>query len=1144
MHRSGTSAATRLVNLLGLHTCLPDDLLGPMRGNPTGLWESDSLVQRNDELLDRLGRAWWCPPAADTLARAEARGTLPDPVEAGAAFRAVHPDAPWVWKDPRAALVLPYWRRAIGAPVAAIVMLRDPVAVATSLLRRDQFPIELGVALWERYNRLLAAGAAGLPLWLSTYDDLVEDPVSWSAAARSFLAGLQLPVTATVPTGAVGEYVRAELRHATADGERTTRDFPSAATVHRSLLGCTGVHASFTPPALGDESTWVEAELVAIGHHQVRPLPDPLRPTVSVIVPVPAEQVGPVAAGLTATLPSFCELLLLDTDGSSGAGAEGEGPVPGVRIVRAAGPPLGAALNIALGAASAGIVVVCAADTMLPADWLARLRRALAAGWVAAGPPFKTQEGGTGAGLTWVDRWLNLGWLAPSGRALSPVPFVPARCFGADRATLLAVGGFDPALRTAQVATTELCLRLWRLGHRCAATDGPPATFSGPVGAAPSDPSADDLVADLVRLAGVHLVGAGLDAVTEALRDQPGFAAAPAARGHDEADRQHSLTVGGAAPVAALRTDLGLEPRSVAAVVDEAVADGEPADRPTVSAIVISRNEGAFLGRTVDSLLAGLAEDDEVLVVDDGSSDGSTEGLDGAHGGRVRVLRADEHLGVARARALGAAHAGGQVLCFSDAHVDARPGWLAPLLAAACHPRVGAAGPALFPLRRPGILAGGLTYNEKDWGVRWLMDPEGVQPVPAICGCFLLIRRNLYEQMGGFDPAMGTYGSEDLELCLRLWRAGYQCVTVGQARVGHRFRYDERTDLDPADHLYGSLRFLSTHLEARDLGPYVGTIRTDARFAPAAARLLTTDVGARRLATNRRSVASARGALAPLCPEAFAESPPRRPGPGHALVFVGGLHRSGTSLVASLLTAHPAASGFSGTGVPEDEGQHLQVVYPTARAFGGPGRFALAEEAHLTESSALSTDASRDALLASWTPHWDLRRRVLVEKSPPNLIRSRFLQALFPGARFVMVQRHPVAVALSTRRWAPELTVESLLEHWFFAWEVFGADRPHLEHVHVVRYEALVADPAGVTAALGDFVGLDGLEAVPVDAAASELMAAQWEDLMARRGPGWLEELCGRFGAAAAALGYDLGDPVAERAGADPLRSSGPTGSR
>src|SRR4051812_31203825 len=53
------------------------------------------------------------------------------------------------------------------------------------------------------------------------------------------------------------------------------------------------------------------------------------------------------------------------------------------------------------------------------------------------------------------------------------------------------------------------------------------------------------------------------------------------------------------------------------------------------------------------------------------------------------------------------------------------------------------------------------------------------------------------------------------------------------------------------------------------------------------------------------------------------------------LVFVGGLHRSGTSLVHRCLADHPRASGFRNTGVWEDEGQHLQTVYRPAGSHGG-----------------------------------------------------------------------------------------------------------------------------------------------------------------------------------------------------------------
>lgn len=114
------------------------------------------------------------------------------------------------------------------------------------------------------------------------------------------------------------------------------------------------------------------------------------------------------------------------------------------------------------------------------------------------------------------------------------------------------------------------------------------------------------------------------------------------------------------------------------------------------------------------------------------------------------------------------------------------------------------------------------------------------------------------------------------------------------------------------------------------------------------------------------------------------------------------------------IATHPEVSGFHGTGVEEDEGQHLQTVYPPARRRGGPGRFALSEQSHLTESSPLATPESAQRLAAEWGRHWDLQRRVLLEKSPPNLVMTRFLQQLFPDSGFIMVVRHPVIVALST----------------------------------------------------------------------------------------------------------------------------------
>ena len=149
------------------------------------------------------------------------------------------------------------------------------------------------------------------------------------------------------------------------------------------------------------------------------------------------------------------------------------------------------------------------------------------------------------------------------------------------------------------------------------------------------------------------------------------------------------------------------------------------------------------------------------------------------------------------------------------------------------------------------------------------------------------------------------------------------------------------------------------------------------------------------------------------------------------LVFVGGLHRSGTSLVHRCLAAHPDVTGFADTGVSEDEGQHLQTVYPPDHRFGGAGLFAFGRGAHLTESSPLASPHNRDRLVAQWSPYWRPGAAVGVEKSPPNLIRARFLQALFPEAVFVMVLRHPVAVACATWKGRRRLlTYHALVRHW------------------------------------------------------------------------------------------------------------------
>ena len=174
-----------------------------------------------------------------------------------------------------------------------------------------------------------------------------------------------------------------------------------------------------------------------------------------------------------------------------------------------------------------------------------------------------------------------------------------------------------------------------------------------------------------------------------------------------------------------------------------------------------------------------------------------------------------------------------------------------------------------------------------------------------------------------------------------------------------------------------------------------------------------------------------------------------------------------------MLSAHSDVSGFSNTGAPEDEGQHLQEVYPPAHAWGGPGRFARNPLSHLTEASELATPSAAARLWSSWEPYWDLDKRVLVEKSPSNLLMTRFLQRLFPEAAFLLVVRHPVVVTLSTAKWARRTPLPRLMDNWFAAHDTFRADVAHLSRVKVITYEALTRRPKETLAEVADYLGLD-----------------------------------------------------------------------
>lgn len=175
-------------------------------------------------------------------------------------------------------------------------------------------------------------------------------------------------------------------------------------------------------------------------------------------------------------------------------------------------------------------------------------------------------------------------------------------------------------------------------------------------------------------------------------------------------------------------------------------------------------------------------------------------------------------------------------------------------------------------------------------------------------------------------------------------------------------------------------------------------------------------------------------------------------------IFICGLHRSGTSLLYKILKNQKTISGFKNTTAIEDEGQHLQSVFNAANKYGGPGKFGFDKNSFLNEKSEIIKKENKDKLFSEWSKYWDLSKEYLIEKSPPNLVRTLFLQAMFPNSYFITIYRHPIATSLATKKWS-KTSHYSLINHWLVCHNQYLEDKKKLKNSLDVNYEDLINHP-------------------------------------------------------------------------------------
>jgi len=263
-----------------------------------------------------------------------------------------------------------------------------------------------------------------------------------------------------------------------------------------------------------------------------------------------------------------------------------------------------------------------------------------------------------------------------------------------------------------------------------------------------------------------------------------------------------------------------------------------------VSVVIPSHNEGTQLRDTVDSILPGLPDGGEIVVVDDQSTDGSPDRL---RHSSVHVVRPADRLGAAGARNFGATCAAGEALVFCDAHVRVPDDWAIRLLPLLEQPDTGAAAPAISVMGATGSVGYGFRWKDAALNVEWLgwqsADPHAV---PLLPGCFLGIRHDLFADIGGFDNGLAVWGSEDGELCLRLWLMGYTCRLVPSLEVSHLFRTAHPYRVEWETILHNLLRVGVVHFGRERLGRMLASLGSNGAFASAFATLIDGDAWARR----------------------------------------------------------------------------------------------------------------------------------------------------------------------------------------------------------------------------------------------------------------------------------------------------------
>ncbi len=246
-HRSGTSALTGILGLLGCHLGDAEDFLPVRPDNPLGDRERRD-VWRLDEDAFRALDVDWRTSATDDLERLDpgTRNELEARIREIVA--ALDRQRPWAIKDPRLCTLFPLWRPALTDAVC-VHAHRRPVQVAASLRSRDGFPLQVGLAIWEMQVRSALRNAVGLPQVVVDHATLMREPAAAARRLRQQLESLGVTGLHDPDPAALAASIDPRLQHQKGgDDEETPLLTADQRTLAESVASGSALETTPDPP--------------------------------------------------------------------------------------------------------------------------------------------------------------------------------------------------------------------------------------------------------------------------------------------------------------------------------------------------------------------------------------------------------------------------------------------------------------------------------------------------------------------------------------------------------------------------------------------------------------------------------------------------------------------------------------------------------------------------------------------------------------------------------------------------------------------------------------------------------------------------------------------------------------------------------